>query len=202
MSTQTGGCSAAKTQDYTPNRGTTPQGGNSIFIDQSESIVATIGSNYLQNFLSGGSVGKSVGVLTQKRFYYKEQSYGGVGKSSKSDTEQGVVSIEDITFAAFTHTRHMGFLITAILLTLCALFILVTSSGAPSDGVPIILSIVSGILVAALPFYILYFVKRQTLFQIAFPGGSFSFDIRWYPISDIQNFQRQLLLLKDQIKNG
>lgn len=75
MSTQVGGGwdTAVETQDYIPSTpsGGKPQGGKSIFIDQSETAVATIGSNYLQNFLSGGSVEKGVGILTQKRFYFK-----------------------------------------------------------------------------------------------------------------------------------
>ena len=54
--------------------------------------------------------------------------------------------------------------------------------------------------IAAVPFYILYFVKRESMFLVAFPGGGFAFDIRWYPISDIQDFQRQLHLLKDHSK--
>lgn len=157
----------------------TPQKGNAILVDQSESIVSTIGSGYLQNFLSGGSVEKGVGVLTQKRFYYKGRNFSGAGKDTKSTEEEGVVSIEDITFTKFTYVRHTGLLIAAIILTVLVL------------SIP-----------AAIVFYILYFTKRETLFLVSFPGGGFSFDIRWYPISDIRDFQRQLHLLKDHIKEN
>lgn len=166
------------------------QGGSAIFVDQSESIVSTIGSNYLQNFLLGGDVSKGVGVLTQKRFYYKGKNFSGVGKSIKSATEEGVISIEDITFTKFTHLRHVGFLFFAVLLTLIAIAAMTfKSSFAP-------------LFLIALPFYILYFVKRESLFFLAFPGGGFAFNIRWYPIADIKDFQRQLHLLKDHIKEG
>lgn len=93
MSTQTGDGSAVETQGHTPKRGTTPQGGNSIFIDQSERIVATIGSNYLQNFLAGGIVEKGVGILTQKRFYYKGRNFSGAGKGTSSANQEGVEHI-------------------------------------------------------------------------------------------------------------
>lgn len=185
MDTQLGGGwdTAVEAQDYTPTPGTSggaiPQGVGSIFVDQSESIVATIGSNYLQNFLSGGAVEQGVGVLTQKRFYFKGQNYSGVGKDIQSATEEGVVSIEDITFTKFTYARPTGLLIAAIILTLLVVTIPV-----------------------ALFFYVRYFTNRQTLFLISFPGGGFAFDIRWYPISDIRDFQRQLHLLKDHIKEG
>lgn len=181
---------AIEAQDYVPGGGTPPKGRNSIFVDQSESIVSTIGTNYLQNFFSGGAVEKGVGVLTQKRFYYKGKNFSGAGKDTKSATEEGIVSIEDITFTKFTHFRHTGFLVFAVLLTLVGMVLMMTPAAPISFA----------ILIAALPFYILYFVKRESMFLVAFPGGGFAFDIHWYPISDIQDFQRQLHLLKDHIK--
>lgn len=183
---------AIEAQDYVPGGGTPPKGRNSIFVDQSESIVSTIGMNYLQNFLSGGAVEKGVGVLTQKRFYYKGKNFSGAGKDTKSATEEGIVSIEDITFTKFTHFRHTGFLVFAVLLTLVGMVLMMTPAAPISFA----------ILIAAVPFYILYFVKRESMFLVAFPGGGFAFDIRWYPISDIQDFQRQLHLLKDHRKEG
>lgn len=209
MSNQSGGWDTAiETQDYMPSGGTAPhsggaapygggaapQNGASIFVDQSESIVSTIGSNYLQNFLTGGQVSKGVGILTQKRFYYKGRNFSGAGKDIKSATEEGVVSIEDITFTKFTHIRHTGFLLFAILLTVVALILAVSF--------PYNKTFFIACLVIALPFYIYYFVKRSSLFLIAFPGGGFAFDIRWYPIADIRDFQRQLHLLKDHRKEG
>ncbi len=169
---------------------------NSIFVDQSESVVATIGSNYLQNFLSGGNVGKGVGVLTQKRFYYKGKNYSGMSKGKTSTSEEGIVSIEDISFTLFKHTRNTGELLLAIFLT-----ILSPICGFGLQGSPILLIFIP-ILFAAVLFYIRYFIFRYSLFQISFPGGEFSFDMRYYPISDIQDFQRQLHLLKDHIKNA
>lgn len=191
MSNQSGGWDTAiETQNYTPSGGAAPQKGASIFVDQSESIVSTIGSNYLQNFLTGGTVEKGVGILTPKRFYYKGKNFSGAGKDIKSASEEGVVSIEDITFTKFTHFRHTGFLAFAVLLTAAAIVSLLFPS----------LPLFPIFVIAAVPFYILYFVKRESVFLVAFPGGGFAFDIRWYPISDIRDFQRQLHLLKDHRK--
>lgn len=98
---------------------------SSVFIDQSESIVATIGSNYLQTFLYGGTVEEGIGVLTQKRFYFKGQNFSGSGKDIQSTTEEGVVSIDDVTFTKFYFARPTGLLIVAILCTV--LFFLVVT---------------------------------------------------------------------------
>ena len=162
---------------------------SSIFVDQSETTVATIGNSYLQNFLAnGGKMEKGYGVLTQKRFYYQGKNMGGAGRSATSATEEGVVSIEDITFTMFTHTRMIGALIFGVFLTVLSVL------GAIAT--PYMLA---G-LILALPFYIKYFTSRQSLFLIAFPGGSFSYNVTWYPISEFQDFQRQLHLMKDHIK--
>ena len=167
----------------------------SIFVDQSETIVASIGSNYLQNFLTGQNVSKGVGILTQKRFYYKGQNFTGQGKEIASSTDEGVVSLEDITFTQFTHTEKTGYLMFAILLSVvgCMLFAMLPGFGFMFGGIA---------LAASLPFFIMYFTNCQTLFVVSFPGGGFSFNVSWYPIADFRDFQRQLHLLKDQLKNG
>lgn len=181
---------------------------NKVFVDQSETPVATIGSNYLQNFLSGGKVERGIGVLTQKRFYYKGQNFSGEGTAVKKTMEEGVVSIEDITFTKFTHTRNLGLalplsIIGAALFVLTWFLMLNVGRNDPFFALGNMIGY-SGIalVLASIPFYIIYFVKRQTLFQISFPGGSFGFDIRYYPIADIRDFQRQLHLMKDHIKEN
>ena len=163
------------------------------FVDQSEEIMAAIGSNYLQNYLTGGEVSRSIGILTQKRFYYKGKNIVGTGRTMRSVTEEGVVSVEDITFTKFTHIRHTGFLLFGMLLTALAVvwFLVLNQS-----------NLVFPALLPSIPFYILYFVKRSSLFLIAFPGGGFAFDVRWYPIADLRDFQRQLHLLKDHAREG
>lgn len=176
------------------NMGGAPK--NSMFIDQSENIVAAIGSGYLQSYLTGGGVGKGIGILTQKRFYYKGRNFAGMGKEAKHTTEEGVVSIEDITFTKFSHTRYIGQLIMGVLFALIGLVII-------TKPVPESVSFLGPLfLLAALAGVVMFFVNRHTLFVVSFPGGSFAFDIHYYPITDIRDFQRQLHLLKDHIKEG
>lgn len=173
-----------------------------IFVDQSEEIVSTIGSNYLQNFLNGGKAERGVGVLTQKRFYYNGHNFTGAGKDSKSNTEEGVVSIDDITHTMFRHTRKVGLLVAACVLAAIAVVIaLVGLIDGHNDAITFMIC-AAPVLLAAVIFLIRYFVSRVTLFQISFPGGSFGFDVKYYPIADVRDFQRQLHLLKDQIKNA
>ena len=216
MSNQSGGWDTAiETQDYTPSSGTAPhsggaapygggaapQKGASILVDQSESIVSTIGSNYLQNFLSGGQVSKGVGILTQKRFYYKGRNFSGSGKDMKVTTEEGVVSIEDITFSNFSYTRNIGALVGGLLLAIIGSFCVLWLAGYGGGGDVVGFG---GLVMIGVAVFLLvkFFVTRKSLFVVSFPGGSFGFDIRYYPISDIRDFQRQLHLLKDHRKEG
>lgn len=171
---------------------------NEKFIDSSESVIAAIGSNYLQNYLSGGNVSKGIGILTQKRFYYKGKNFSGNGLKVHSSTDETIVSIDDITVTQFTHINAIGYLIAAILLLPPLIYCLYWMM---SDGVNNRL-LISNVLLAALFIFcsISYFVKRKTLFTISFPGGKFGFNCRWYSISEIQNFQRQIHLHKDNAK--
>lgn len=187
---------AVSTETMQTPQGTSGRPGTGALIDQSERIVSTIGSGYLQSYLSGGGVGKGIGILTQKRFYYKGRNFSGMGRAARSTTEEGVVSIEDITFTKLSRTRHIGAIITGVLLILISL--LLAKTGTP-DG----LSFLGPLFMAVgLASFVLFFVKRHTLFVVAFPGGSFAFNIHYYPISDIRDFQRQLHLLKDRIKGA
>lgn len=173
-----------------------PDQASSIFVDQSETAVATIGSNYLQNFMSGGKVEKGIGVLTQKRFYYKGKNYANVGKSMTSTTEEGMVSIDDIAFTKFTYVRPIGFLIFAVLIAIIAFIPVVIINQGEA------LLIAAPFWAIALIFVVRYFLGRSTYFVVSFPGGSFGFDIRYYPIADIRDFQRQLHLMKDHLKEN
>lgn len=172
---------------------------NKAFVDQSETPVATIGSNYLQNYLSGGEVKQGVGILTQKRFYYKGQNFSGSGKDMKHTTEEGVVSIEDITYTMFSHIRNTGMLIFGVVLAVFGAFLFMGSYNTRSD----LMGFTGmGLMAAGLFFIVSYFINRRSLFVVSFPGGSFGFDVRYYPIADIRDFQRQLHLLKDHRKGN
>lgn len=169
--------------------------GATLFVDQSETMVAAIGSNYVQNYLSGGAVEKGVGILTQKRFYFKGRNFYGTGKDTRTMVEEGVVSLEDITFTKFTHVRNVGALMFGLLLVLAAaiLFFFLPHGMRFMAGIALVGAAVS---------FIVYFVHRRSLFFVAFPGGGFAFNIQWYPISDLRDFQRQLHLWKERGNGG
>lgn len=170
------------------------------FVDSIETSKATLGNNYLQNILAGGKAKRGAAILTEKRLYYYGKCYDSLDTgngflarlfSTKSATEESVVPVEDISQTVLIHTRPTGQLWTAILLLLvgiAAFFML------PPAGIIC--------LIAALVFFIRWFIHKETVFVIAFPGGKYRFSTTWYPISDIRDFQRQIHLVKDHYKNA
>lgn len=89
-----------------------------FFVSPSETVIATIGSNYLQNILDGQKVKRGYALLTEKRLYYRGKLFQGVGKHLTSTSEECIVSVEDITKTSFVHTRLTGALLCGIFLIL------------------------------------------------------------------------------------
>lgn len=58
------------------------------------------------------------------------------------------------------------------------------------------------LLFAGIALLIKAFTGASTVFEISFPGGAFRFDVKWYPMVDMQDFQRQIMLMKDHVKNA
>lgn len=192
--------SSVASGSYVPSNSGTPMPLSQLLVDPSEPIIATIGSNYLQNILSGGAVKTGIGVLTDRRVYFKGRNFSGTGKALKSHIQESVVSVDDISLSRFIYTRATGFFIAAIIFLVLSVSTLLVAFASPSGETGLMMT--GAYLAAAAVFAILYFTQRKTLFILAFPGGVFAFDIRWYPIADIRDFQRQLHLLKDHRKEG
>ena len=161
------------------------------FIDSSETAIATLGTNFAQNLLAGGKIKQGSAVLTEKRLYYKGDLFSGTGKNLMSIKGEYIVSVEDISLTSFVYRESTGYKLFGFLL----LFIgIVLSFQVPPLGVIIALA---GIL-----FLIKTFLGKSTIFEISFPGGRFRFDVKLYPITDMQNFQHQIHLVKDDRKNS
>jgi len=201
-----------------PQNASSPNFAKQILADPSEQITAIIGNNYLQSILTGAGMKKGYGILTDRRFYYKGKNFGTNGsksllavlKSLSSSTQEGAVSVEDISYTGFTYIRPTGIFIFAIASLVWGILGLlswrfggaVTSEYFYSE----VLVPFSGIGMFLLPMsalcFIIYFLKRRSIFEVYFPGGSFGYDMRWYPISEFQDFQRQISLIKDHAKRS
>lgn len=170
-----------------------------MLVSPDETIMATIGSNYMQNIIGGQKMKHGYALLTDRRLYYCGKQFSGVGKRTVSSSENCIVSVEDISLTRFIHQRLPGFLLLGFAAFLLGLILF---SGQTAFASGLFFTIEATIFTVAIIFMIKYFISRTTLFEISYPGGKFVFDVKWYPLTDMQDFQRQLHLVKDHYKNG
>lgn len=198
--------------------------GSEKFVDQSETTVATLGDNYLQNFLLGKRIKRGAAILTQKRLYYYGKQFLGKGKTTTKDTEETVIPLEEISLTRFVHSQPIGLILFGVLLMIGGVVLVYASPlrwfmgdlayqkemqaygfsfsymslilrylpyffGTIALGGAGIVSIITG------------FARRTTLFEISYPGGRYFFNVKYYPIADMRDFQRQLHLMRDNLKN-
>jgi len=176
-----------------------------MFVDQSETAVAVLGNNYMQNIMLGQKVQMGYAVLTQKRLYYKGIYFSGEGNRKTLTQGECVVPIEDISMTNFVNSQGpmvlkltgIGFVAVGIVFLLAAAFAVLTGGMKLSEAFTPIMMSVAPILLGV----VTYFLSRQqgqTDFTITFPGGQLKFNVKWYPMADMQDFQRQIHLMREQ----
>lgn len=152
------------------------------FIDPDETVIATLGTNYAQNMLSGGGVAQGSAVLTEKRLYYKGDLFLGAGKIRG----EHIVHIRDISMTSFVQRENIWFMLFGFLFVAIGIALLSKKFLGFS-------CILIGIIFATAGF-----LGKSTILEVSFPGGRFRFEVKWSSISSMQNFQRQIHLQKDR----
>lgn len=152
------------------------------FLDPSEREIATLGVGYVQNILTGTKVGQSSAILTEKRLYYTGVLFTGAGQVSGKH----IVPVGDISMTSFIHKNNIWLKWFGVILGIVGISIL-------SKGPLGLLLILVG--VACI---IKGFLGKATIFEVSFPGGRFRFNINWYSLGDVENFQRQIHVQKDR----
>lgn len=158
------------------------------FIDPTETVRATLGSNFAQNALTTGKVVQGSAVLTEKRLYYKGDLFSGTGKNLMSIKGEYIVPVGDISMTSFVHGENTGVMLVGIVIFLVGLPLLFLF---PPAGIVVFL--------AGIVFFAKGLLGKTTVFEIPFPGGRFRFDVKWYPIANMREFQRQIHLTKDSL---
>ncbi len=166
-----------------------------MLIDPNETIIASLGNNYIQSIIGSRSIQRGFAILTDKRVYYSGQVFSGKGRGANASTEECVIPIENITRTRFIYNQGFTALILGIWLVICGLFAFVT---ALSDGSGDFLTFFTlGLVIAGVFLIAAYFLNRTTVFEVTFPGGGFTFSVKFYPMEDMREFQRQLHLTRD-----
>lgn len=169
------------------------------FISQDKMVQATIGVSYVQSYMSGEGFKRGAAVLTDKRLYYFGQLFTGKGTTVTGFTEDGIVSAEDITFTRFIHRNPVGCLVIGLFIFIYSILSLII--GIADEATGILLTGLVALFVSII-FFLYYYISRSTILEIAFPGGSFMIDSKWYSKASMRDFQHQIHLVKDNLKTG
>lgn len=180
---------------------------SNLFVDANEKEISTLGSNYLRNFLSTGSLENGFCTVTDKRVYFRGKCYTKSGNNYKSTKEEKTVDLKDVTGTGFTFIKHFWLMILAILCTIWAVvftFIIVSSLPRLNDF-EILPSFLYLFFLAILPTIVLwglYLFLKVKVFEISFAGGKIAFKASSYNENEVNNFQRALRQAKDNYKEA
>lgn len=177
---------------------------SNLFVDANEKEISTLGSNYLRNFLSTGSLENGFCTVTDKRVYFRGKCYTKSGNNYKSTKEEKTVDLKDVTGTGFTVIKHFWLMILAVLCTIWCVFdtviFCISISKYPDPGL-IPMLIFAGILPTVILWGLYWFLKVK-LFEISFAGGKIAFKASSYNENEVNNFQRALRQAKDNYKEA
>jgi hypothetical protein len=136
---------------------------------------------------------KGFAVLSDKRIYFKGTVFSRIGKRFFKTQEEKIVDVQDVTGTGFVKNSP----IWALFLSICffvaffvwALIMTIQDAYPPSAFF--------ALLAPAMGFLSMYFMGRQTLFEITFAGGAIAFNTVLLNKQEIQDFQRNIRLMKD-----
>lgn len=159
-----------------------------IFIDSNEQFVGALGNNYLQNFLTSGSVGNGYAAISNKRVYFNGTTFT---KNEKNrfvkQNESKIVDLKDVTGTGMVASNNIGPIIGSVMGFIMALILIIGGIALnPSSGAGIV-TLLGGFLFVCLGVagIIAYFVRKTTLLKIDFAGGCIAFDIKLYNRAEV-----------------
>ncbi len=167
-----------------------------LLIEESEEVIAVLGNNIAQTFISTGVIGKGFSLLSNKRLYIKGKCLVRKGKAVFSKNEEKTVDLNDITGTGFIYNKAVWAKIVAII---CG-----------GMTVPMLLNVLLGHLFLMTPFSIylilgiiffaIYKTFNYSAFEISYAGGNIAFDLHWITEGEAKEFQRQVVIMKQNAK--
>ena len=171
-----------------------------LFMNPNEKLVATLGNNYIQNYLHNGSVRNGFAVVSDKRAYFYGTSYtisynGRGNPNANKMSRSQVVDLKDVTGSGFIRMVNIGYAILAWALVIISIFLIMLLYDI-EEG----LAVIGGLAALSAILFLIYqyYDNKLSLISIQYAGGEIAFDIRWFSGQEINNFHQQLRLAKDK----
>ncbi len=175
-----------------------------VFASPDERLVAVLGNNALQSFLSSGTIGNAFILLSDKRIYFRGRCLRRVGRHFSSIREDRTVDVADVTGTGFVHFNHIWMKVLAIIATAWAawglLFMVINALTSTLEEFNPIDLLVFAMPIVPVFFFILYKMTRRSVFEIAFAGGGIGLDVRSLNAAEADYFQKCIKLVGDDVK--
>ena len=176
-----------------------------FFSSTKEKFVCALGNNFVENFLATGGLSQGFAVLSDKRVYFKGTVLNRVTRGNKSHfiktREEKIVDVKDVTGTGFIYEKNVSGLVLAIIASLMGLLSIPMIIFGIADYAPELTLFGFAVLIAPVAAWIAYFKNRRSLFEIVFAGGAIAFNTVWLNQQEIQDFQRNIRLMKDAIED-
>ena len=150
--------------------------GAAQFVSADEVVVATLSNGFVDNIITGEGFKHETAVVTNKRLYYNYKR----GVINRVRTRE-IIDIQDITGTKILSVNYLFILIIAGIYFFFLLLVL-------------------GMVTFVFVLVVAYFVSLKKHLRIEYAGGSISFSVRGYRMSNIQAFQKAIYIAKDEQK--
>lgn len=161
----------------------------SDFISPDERSLYDLGSGYLSSLLAGGGFGKATATVTNKRVYFKGESYVAMGLGLKRCKTTQVADLKDITGISIYRYFNLGGLIFSLFVILLGVIISVATDMLA------LLTISSVGLIGV----IAVFLSASTLMRVEHAGGFMAMDVRKFSKTACNDFRNTVFRAKDAI---
>lgn len=155
-----------------------------------ERLIMSIGSGYMENFLSGMGLMNNSAAVTNKRVYYKGKSFSSFGMGVKRCKAVQSVDLKDITGIGIYSMFNLAMLILGIFFALDGIIISIIGA---SEYIWLPTFLVGVLLIT------IALITTRTVLRIDYAGGFIALNMRKFSRGECTNFHKAILAAKDQI---
>lgn len=154
-----------------------------IFARPDEQQIMMIEGGYIRNLFSGAGLSREVGVITDRRLYYRGKNYSRSG----SFKEDCTVDLQDITSTGFRYISSLSYIVIAVLHLIVG-----------GIGMVVVPPLGCAVMLFSVLWLLGYFLSKRTLFIITYGGGSLGMNVSFFGLNAIRVFDKNLHIAKEE----
>ena len=161
-----------------------------MFARPDEQQIMMIEGNYIRNLFSGAGLSREVGVITDRRLYYRGNNYSSSG-SVKVDC---TVDLQDITSTGFCYMSSYSYIVIAVLHLIVGGIMILLGEGVASlpGAIGCIVLLFGGL------WLLIYYLSKTTIYTITYGGGSLGMNVSFFGLNVIRVFDKNLHIAKEE----